>query len=92
MSILEDLGEFQWFWVVLEERKQKKKKKEEEEEKGRVLNTQENFQKLADQTFSEYLGLIAILKEELKEMSFMKLVDDLKSLILYKDWPKNQSI
>ena len=29
ISILEDLGEFQWFWVVLEERKQE----------GRVLNT-----------------------------------------------------
>ena len=24
--ILEDLGEFQWFWAVLEERKKKKKK------------------------------------------------------------------
>ena len=23
MSILEDLGEFQWFWAVLEERKKK---------------------------------------------------------------------
>ena len=23
MSILEDIGEFQWFWVVLEERKKK---------------------------------------------------------------------
>ena len=25
MSILEDLGEFQWFWAVLEERKQEER-------------------------------------------------------------------
>ena len=50
------------------------------EEEGRVLNTQENFQKLADWTSMEYLGLIAILKEEFEKVGFMKLVADLKSL------------
>ena len=40
MSILEYLVEFQWDLVVLEERKQE----------GRVLDTQKNFQILADQT------------------------------------------
>ena len=53
MSILENLGEFQQFWAVLEERKKK----------GRGLNIQENFQKLTDWTSREYLGLIVILKE-----------------------------
>ena len=52
------------------------------EEEGRVLNTQENFQKLVDWTSMEYLGLIAILKEEFEEVSFMKLVANLKSLNL----------
>ena len=49
------------------------------EEEGRVFNTQENFHKLADCTSMEYLGLIAILKEEFEEVGFTKLVDDLKS-------------
>ena len=70
MSILEDIDEFQWFWAVLEERKKK----------GKVLNTQENFQKLADWTSREYLGLLAILQEELEEVDFMKILADLKSL------------
>ena len=53
------------------------------EEEGRVfLNTQENFQKLADWTSMEYFGLIAILKEEFEEVGFMKLVADLKFLNL----------
>ena len=68
--ILEDLDKFYGFQVVLEEKKQEK----------RVLNTQENFQKLADWTSREYLGLIAILKEEFEEVGFMKLINDLKYL------------
>ena len=36
-----------------------------------------DFQKLTDWTSREYLGLIAILKEEFEEVGFMKLVDDL---------------
>ena len=52
------------------------------EEEGRVLNTQENFQKLADWTSMEYLGLIAILKEEFEEVGCMKLVANLKYLNL----------
>ena len=48
------------------------------EEDGRVLNTYENFQKLVDWTSREYLGLITIIKEEFKEVGFMKIVDDLK--------------
>ena len=44
------------------------------------MNTQENFQILADWTSMEYLGLIAILEEEFEEVGLMKLVDDLKSL------------
>ena len=70
MSIFEDLDEFQQFWAVLEERKKK----------GRVLNTQENFRKLADWTSRDYLGLITILKEEFEEVGFIKLVADLKAL------------
>ena len=66
--ILEDLVEFQWFGPFL--------KKEER----RVLNTKEIFQKLADWTFKEYLGIITILKEEFEEVGFIKLVDDLKFL------------
>ena len=38
MSILEYLGEFQWFLAVLEERKQE----------GKALDTWKNFQILAD--------------------------------------------
>ena len=49
--ILKDLGEFQWFWAVLEERKKE-----------------------------EYLGLNAVLKEDLEEVGPMKLLDNLKSL------------
>ena len=66
MSILEDLGEFQLFWAVLEER-------ESFEHLG-------DFQKLTDWTSREYLGLIAILKEELEEVGLMTLVADLKYL------------
>ena len=70
--ILKDLCEFQWFWIVLEERK----KKEE------FWTFRRYFQKLADWTSREYLGLNVILKEEFEEMGFMKLVADLKSLNL----------
>ena len=66
--ILEDLVEFQWFGPFL--------KKEER----RVLNTKEIFQKLADWTSREYLGLIVILKEEFEDVGHMKIVDDLKFL------------
>ena len=37
---------------------------------------------MTDWTSRDYLGLIAILKEELEEVGFMKLVADLKSLNL----------
>ena len=47
---------------------------------------------MTDWISRESLGLIAILKEEFEEVGFMKLVADLKSLNLYKDWPKNKYI
>ena len=61
MSILEDLGEFQWFWAVLEERKKS------------FEHLGVFFQKMADWTSREYLGLIAILKEEFEDVGFKKL-------------------
>ena len=39
-----------------------------------------DFQKLTDWTSREYLGLLAILQEELEEVGFMKILADLKSL------------
>ena len=81
MSILEYLGEFQWFWAVLEERKQE----------GRALDTQKNFQILADQTACHKWGFIVMLKDELEEMGFIKLVDNLKYLNLIQVGPENKS-
>ena len=52
-------------------------RKEEERKSFEHLG---DFQKLTDWTSREYLGLIVFLKEELEEVSFMKLVVDLKSL------------